>query len=96
MDEVLPANSPPAIQQRIHSGRIGWGGPLALTPARAGLILLVQAGLAAVFLLRGDHSPWRAQAPWWTVDHALAHGFVCLTADAQALRHSKRQWPPAR
>jgi hypothetical protein len=67
MDEVLARNSPPALQQRIHSGRIGWRGPLTLTPARAGLILLVQAGLATVFLVRGNPFPWRAQAPWWTV-----------------------------
>ena len=50
MDEVPVPNSAPAIQQRIHSGRIGWWGPVALTPTRAGLMLLVQGGLGAVFL----------------------------------------------
>jgi hypothetical protein len=77
MDEVLAPNSPPAIQQRIHSGRIGWRGPLALTPARAGLMLLVQAGWAAVFLVHGHPSPWRAQAPWWTV-YATLVDLGCL------------------
>ena len=67
MEDVLTANSPPEIQERVQSGRTGWWGPLALTPARTCLVLLVQLGLAAVFRLRGDLSPWRAQAPWWTV-----------------------------
>jgi len=67
MDEVPAPNSASAIQQRVQSGRIGWVGPLALTPARALLIVLVQGGLAAVYLARGHPSPWRAPAPWWTV-----------------------------
>ena len=77
MDEVPAPNSAPAIQQRIHSGRITWWGPVALTPARAGLMLLVQGGLAAVFLLRGNPSPWRAQAPWWSV-YATLIDIGCL------------------
>jgi hypothetical protein len=77
MDEVLAPNSAPAIEQRIHSGRIGWWGPLALTPARAGLMLLVQGGLATVFWLRGNPSSWRAQAPWWTV-YATLIDIGCL------------------
>jgi len=77
MDEVLAPNSAPAIQQRVQSGRIGWWGPLALTPARAGLMLLVQSGLATVFLACGNHSPWRAQAPWWTV-YATLIDIGCL------------------
>ena len=51
MDEAAAPNSPLAIQQRIHSGRIGWAGPLLLRPAWAGLMLLVQAGLAFFFPL---------------------------------------------
>ena len=67
MDEVPTPNSAPAIEQRVQSGRIGRRGPLALVPARACLVMLVQGGLAGVFYLRGNPSPWRAQAPWWTV-----------------------------
>ena len=59
MDEVLASNSPPAILERIQSGRIGWAGPLALTTARTGLILLVQVVVATAFLIHGDPSPWR-------------------------------------
>jgi hypothetical protein len=77
MDEVLAPNSAPEIQQRVRSGRIGWWGPLALTPARACLILLVQGGLAAVLWLRGNPSPWRTQAPWWTV-YATLIDIGCL------------------
>ena len=67
MEELPAPNSAATLQQRVISGRIGWWGPLALTPARACLMLLVQGGLAAIFWLRGSPSPWRAQAPWWTV-----------------------------
>jgi uncharacterized protein len=67
MDEMLTSNSPPAIQQRIQAGRIGWKGPLILTTARTGLILLTQVVVATAFLVRRDPSPWHAQAPWWTV-----------------------------
>jgi hypothetical protein len=57
MDEMLMSNSPPAIQQRIQAGRIGWVGPLALTTARTGLILFVQAVVAAAFLVHRHPSP---------------------------------------
>ena len=67
IDQTGTSNSPPAIQQRIHAGLIGWAGPLVLTTARTALILLVQAVVAMAFLVHGDPSPWRAQAPWWTV-----------------------------
>jgi hypothetical protein len=77
MDEMLMSNSPPAIQQRIQAGRIGWVGPLALTTARTGLILFVQAVVAAAFLVHGHPSPWRAQAPWWTV-YATLVDIGCL------------------
>ena len=77
IDEMLTSNSPLAIQQRIQAGRIGWAGPLVLTTARTGLILLVQAVVATAFLIHGDSSPWRAQAPWWTV-YATLVDLGCL------------------
>jgi len=70
-------NSPPAILQRIQSGRITWTGPLALTAARTALILFVQSLLAAAFFLRGHPDPWRAQAPWWTV-YATLVDLACV------------------
>ena len=77
LDEMLTSNTPPSIQQRIQAGRIGWAGPLVLTTARTGLILLVQAVVATALLVDGDPSPWRAQAPWWTV-YATLVDFGCL------------------
>ena len=67
IDEMPLSNSPAAIQQRIQSGRIGWAEPLALTAARTGLLFFVQMIVATGFLIHGNPSPWRAQAPWWTV-----------------------------
>lgn len=77
IDEMLTSNSPPAIRQRIQAGRISWAGPLVLTTARTGLILLVQGVVATAFLVHGDPSPWRAQAPWWTV-YATLVDLGCL------------------
>jgi len=75
--KMLASNSFPAIQQRIQSGRIGWVGPLVLTTARTGLILLVQVVVATAFLMRSAPSPWRAQAPWWSV-YATLVDIGCL------------------
>ena len=77
IDGMLNSNLPPAILQRIQSGRIGWAAPLVLTTARTGLIVLVQALVATAFLIHGDPSPWRAQAPWWTV-YATLVDIGCL------------------
>jgi len=64
---MLDPNSPSTILERIQSRRVGWAGPLLMTTARTGLILFVQVVVATVFLIRGDPTPWRTQAPWWTV-----------------------------
>src|SRR5258708_37217774 len=78
------------IQQRIQSGRIEWARPLVLTTARTGLILLVQAVVAIAFLLRGDPSPWRAQAPWWTVYATLVDIGCLLLLRRQTRREGTR------
>jgi hypothetical protein len=75
--QMLDPNSPSTILERIQSGRIGWGGVLALTTARTGLILFVQVVVATAFLIHGDPAPWRAQAPWWTV-YATLVDIGCL------------------
>jgi hypothetical protein len=90
MHEVLDSNSPSAIQQRIQSGRIGWAGPLALTTARTGLIFLVQVLVATAFLIHGHPSPWRAQAPWWTVYATLVDVGCLLLLWRQAQREGIR------
>jgi hypothetical protein len=90
MDEMSAANSPPMILQRIQSDRIAWAGPLAMATARTALILLVQAGVATAFLIRGDPSPWRAQAPWWTVYATLVDIGCLLLLWRQANREGIR------
>jgi len=87
---MLASNSAPAIQQRIQAGRIGWAGPVVLTTARTGLILLVQVVLATAFLVRGNPSPWRAQAPWWTVYATLVDIGCLLLLSLQARREGIR------
>jgi hypothetical protein len=90
IDEMPASNSAPAIRLRIQSGRIGWAGPLALTTARTGLIVLVQAVVAAAFLIRRDPSPWRAQAPWWTVWATFVDIGCLLLLQRQARREGTR------
>jgi hypothetical protein len=48
-----------------------------MTTARTGLIVFVQVVVAALFRIRGDPAPWRAQAPWWTV-YATVVDVGCL------------------
>jgi hypothetical protein len=71
LDEMQTSNSPRAIQQRIQAGRIGWAGPLILTTARTGLILLVQAVVATA---------------WWTVYATLVDIGCLLLLSRQARR----------
>ena len=78
MGQMFAPNSPPAILERIQSGRIGWTRSLATTTARTGLIVLVQVVVATLFFIRGDPAPWRAQAPWWTVYATLVDGGCLL------------------
>jgi hypothetical protein len=85
LSEMLTSNSPLAIQQRIQAGQLGWAGPLVLTTARTGLILLVQVVVAVTFLVRGNPLPWRAQAPWWTV-YATFVDIGCLLLLSRQVR----------
>lgn len=87
----MPAsNSPSAIQQRIQGAGTGWASPLLLTTARTCLILLVQVLVAAGFLIRGNPSPWRAQAPWWTVYATLVDIGCLLLLSLQVRREGIR------
>jgi hypothetical protein len=88
--EMMSSNLASAIQQRVHLGSIGWAGPLVLTTARTALILLVQAVVASAFFMRGDPSPWRAQAPWWTVYATLVDIGCLLLLSLQARREGIR------
>ena len=81
--EVLPsAECPsefPVAVASSHSRQSAIvAGPMVVLPARIVLMLLAQALVAAIFLLRGAGHPWLAAAPWWTV-YATLIDIGCLT-----------------
>jgi hypothetical protein len=53
-------------------------GPLVLMSARSFFMIVAQALVAIVYMLRGRHSPWNAAAPWWSVYGTLVD-VGCLT-----------------
>jgi membrane protease YdiL (CAAX protease family) len=61
------ANSQTEIERRVGAGRITWAGPLMAVVSRSVFMVVAQAMVAAIYLLRGHPSPWNAAAPWWTV-----------------------------
>jgi hypothetical protein len=64
---TLPANSPAEIANWIISRRLTWLGPLLVVTGRSIFLILAQAVVALIFLLRGNQTPWRAAAPWWSI-----------------------------
>ncbi len=76
-----PGNSADAIEKRVALGQITWTGPLTLVVARTVLLLLLQALLAGFYAWRGNPSPWRAAAPWWSIYGTLVDvGCLALIA----------------
>ena len=69
---VGSANSNEEISNAIASGQITWFGPLLVLTGRSVFLILAQSVVAAVFLLMGNPTPWRAAAPWWSVYGNLA------------------------
>jgi len=67
VDPALAVNSQHQIRVRVGERRITWTGPLLLVTGRSALILLAQALVALIFLLRDTPHAWLAAAPWWTV-----------------------------
>ena len=55
------------IRSRIVQGQITWTGPITILLARTALLLIAQAFVAMIFLLRGSAHAWLQAAPWWTV-----------------------------
>lgn len=90
MGNTAAPNSAAAIQLRVEAGRVGWASPVLLTTARTGLMLLAQGLMATGFLIRGIASPWRAQAPWWTVYATLVDIGCLLLLSRQAHREGIR------
>jgi Type II CAAX prenyl endopeptidase Rce1-like len=74
-----------AVQARMREGRIHWAGPVGMLFARFGLAVVLQTLLAGLFALRGDPTPWRSAAPWWTVYGTLID-LGCLLALAWLTR----------
>jgi len=83
-------NSDAAIRGRIALGTISLSGPLLLTAARSTLIIVVQALVALGFWLGHTPSPWRAQAPWWSVYATLVDVGCLLLLRRQARREGIR------
>ena len=66
------ANSPSAVQERASAGRIPWAGPLLLIVGRSAFLVIAQALVALLFLIRRDAAPWDSAGQWWTVYGNLA------------------------
>jgi hypothetical protein len=69
---VASSNSPDDIRADVVAGAIGWTGPLVVLGARTLLLVLAQASVAAVYILRDGSSPWGAAAAWWSVSWTVA------------------------
>jgi len=65
-------NSPAAVLERASAGRIPWAGPLLLIVGRSAFLVLAQALVALLFLVRHDPAPWASAGSWWTVYGNLA------------------------
>ncbi len=76
-DSEINRNSTEDIGKRVDLGQITWAGPVTLVVARTFLLLLCQALLAWFFASRGNPSPWRAAAPWWSI-YGTAVDLGCL------------------
>jgi len=83
-------NSDAAIRRRIALGTISLSGPLLLTTARSALLVVVQALMALGFWLGHNPSPWRAQAPWWSVYATLVDVGCLFLLRRQARREGIR------
>ena len=82
---IVAGNSLAEIEKRVALGQVSWAGPLLVLTGRTVLAVVAQAIVAGVYLLRGDPTPWRAAAPWWTVYGTLVD-IGCLLLMARFMR----------
>ncbi|HTR66187.1 MAG TPA: CPBP family glutamic-type intramembrane protease [Terriglobales bacterium] len=75
--ELPAANSQADVQRRVSLGQVTWAGPVIVMVARSFFMIVAQALVAAVYLARGNPSPWNSAAPWWTV-YATLIDIGCL------------------
>jgi hypothetical protein len=69
---IASSGSPNDIRAEVVGGAIGWAGPLVVLGARTLLLLLAQASVAGIYILRESSSPWGAAAAWWSVSWTVA------------------------
>jgi hypothetical protein len=60
-------NSHAALLRRLDAAKLTWRGPALMLFARAGLAVVAQALVAAIFALRSSPTPWHDAAPWFPV-----------------------------
>ena len=77
--QMSPSNTNAGVHRFLNNGRSSWTGPLLMLGARLGFAVAAQAVAAGVFLLRGEATPWKSAAPWWTVYGTLID-IGCLLA----------------
>lgn len=82
------ANLQNETKKRLALGEIAWTGPLLLVMARPVLFVLLQAALAAVFVLLHRPSAWRSAAAWWSVYGTLVD-IGCLGLIARFTRRER-------
>jgi hypothetical protein len=77
LDTLNSPNSRAAIAKRIALGKVSWRNTLIVLVGRSALMIVSQALVAAIYLLRSHPSPWSAAAPWWSV-YATLVDLGCL------------------
>ncbi len=73
-------------ERHVALGHTTWLGPLLVLMGRSAFIIMAQAVAAVVLALRGNPSPWRSSAAWWTVWGTLAD-IGCLILMARLTRN---------
>lgn len=64
---VVEPNSQAPISARVAAGKLGWIRPVLAVTGRSAFMIIAQAIIAGIFVLRHHPSPWNAAAPWWSV-----------------------------
>jgi hypothetical protein len=75
---VNDPNSREALDRRVESGTLTWGGPVLMLFARTVFAVAAHALVAAVFALRSSPAPWHDAGAWFPVYGTLIDA-GCLT-----------------
>jgi membrane protease YdiL (CAAX protease family) len=82
----MDPNSHEALVRRRESATLKWRGPASMLFARAGIAVVAQGLVAAVYALRGSPTPWRDAEPWLPVYGTLIDA-GCLAFLWRLTRH---------